>query len=349
MTDQANEGGREGALTSEYRHIPVMLDEVLEVLSPSDGDVVCDCTLGGAGHSLELGRRCSPSGLLIGIDQDDFALAAAGERIRANIPEVRSIQLKGNFSELDRLLQEVQVPGVDCFLFDLGVSSPQLDVPSRGFSYNEDAPLDMRMDPGKDTLTAAEVINNYNEADLARVLRVFGEEKWAPRIASEIVRRRAKAPIETTLQLVDVVKDAIPAAERRRGGHHPARKTFQALRIEVNQEMDALKKGLDAAVRWLNPGGRICVISYHSLEDRIVKDLFRELSQTCTCPPGLPVCVCGCVPVLELQERKPRVPSEEEVERNPRSRSAKIRSARKLGPDGKAKYARKLGAKTKNR
>ena len=308
-----------------------MLDEVLETLSPSDGDTVCDCTLGGAGHSLELGRRCSPSGLLIGIDQDDLALEVAGERIRANIPEVKSIQLKGNFSDLDRLLQQAEVPGVDCFLFDLGVSSPQLDIPSRGFSYNEDAPLDMRMDPRNNTLTAAGVINHYNEADLARVLRVYGEEKWAARIAKLVVQQRAQAPIETTLELVDVVKRAIPAADRRQGGHHPARRTFQALRIEVNHEMDALQRGLEAAVRWLNPGGRICVISYHSLEDRIVKDLFRELSQTCTCPPGLPVCVCGCVPVLELMGRKPRVPSPEEVERNPRSRSAKIRAARKLG------------------
>lgn len=324
-------GNAKEALTSEYRHVPVMMREVLETLSPSDGDVVCDCTLGGAGHSLELGRRCSPSGLLLGIDQDDLALEVAAERIRTNIPEVRSIQLKGNFAQLDTLLQEAQVPGVDCFLFDLGVSSPQLDIPSRGFSYNEDAPLDMRMDPSTNTLTAAEVINHYNEADLARVLRVYGEEKWASRIAKMVVQQRKTAPIETTLELVDVIKRAIPAAARREGGHHPARRSFQALRIEVNHEMDALRQGLEAAVRWLNPGGRICVISYHSLEDRIVKDTFRELSQGCTCPPEIPVCVCGNVPVLKLGERKPRVPSQEEVERNPRSRSAKIRSARKLG------------------
>ncbi len=274
----------EGPLTPEYRHIPVMLEEVLETLSPSDGDVVCDCTLGGAGHSLELGRRCSPSGLLIGIDQDDLALATAAERIRTNIPEVASLQLKGNFSRLDELLQQAEVPGVDCFLFDLGVSSPQLDIPTRGFSYHEDAPLDMRMDPGTQTLTAAEVI----------------------------------------------IKSAIPASQRRQGGHHPARRTFQALRIEVNHEMDVLREGLDAAIRWLNPGGRICVISYHSLEDRIVKTLFKERSQKCTCPPDLPVCVCGCVPVLELEERKPRTPSDEELEKNPRARSAKLRWARRV-------------------
>lgn len=316
--------------TPEYRHIPVMLDEVLDALRPSDGDVVCDCTLGGAGHSLEMGRLCSPSGLLIGIDQDDLALENAGKRIRANIPEVKSIQLKGNFSELDRLLQEAQVPGVDCILFDLGVSSPQLDIASRGFSYHEDAPLDMRMDTGNNTLTALEVVNHYTEADLARILRVYGEEKFASRIAGRIVSQRAKAPIETTLQLVDVIKEAIPAAERRQGGHHPARKSFQAIRIEVNHEMDALRSGLDAAVRWLNKGGRICVISYHSLEDRIVKETFRSFTQTCTCPPDLPVCVCGAKPVLKLQERKPRVPSDDEIVRNPRSRSAKIRSAVKV-------------------
>lgn len=321
----------ENDLTSEYRHVPVMLAEVLETLSPVDGDVVCDCTLGGAGHSLELGRRCSPSGLLIGIDQDDLALANAGKRIRANIPEVASLQLKGNFSQLDELLQRAQVPGVDCFLFDLGVSSPQLDIPQRGFSYHEDAPLDMRMDPGTQTLTASEVVNTYNEADLTRILRAYGEERWAPRIAQFVVRRRAARPIETTLDLVDVIKQAIPASQRREGGHHPARKTFQALRIEVNHELDALETGLESAIRWLNPGGRISVISYHSLEDRIVKNVFRKRSQGCTCPPDLPVCVCGNVPVLELGQRKPLVPGAEEVERNPRSRSAKLRSARKAG------------------
>lgn len=314
----------------EFHHIPVMLGEVLETLRPTDGDVVCDCTLGGAGHSLEMGKLCGPTGMLIGVDQDDLALANAGARIREQLPELRSLQLKGNFSELDRLLQQAEVPGVDCFLFDLGVSSPQLDIPERGFSYHEDAPLDMRMDTANNALTAYEVVNHYTEADLARILRVYGEEKWASRIASRIVARRASAPIETTLQLVDVIKEGIPAAERRSGGHHPARKTFQAIRIEVNHEMDALKSGLDAAVRWLNPGGRICVISYHSLEDRIVKETFKSFTERCTCPPGLPVCVCGCKSVLKLQERKPRVPSEEEIVRNPRSRSAKVRSAVKL-------------------
>lgn len=325
-TDQMSED----ALTTEFRHVPVMLREVVETLSPVDGDVVCDCTLGGAGHSLELGRHCSPSGLLIGIDQDPDALAAAAQRIRANIPEVVSTQLRGNFSQLDELLQQAQVIGVDCFLFDLGVSSPQLDRAERGFSYNEDAPLDMRMNPDNQSLTAAEVVNTYTEADLTRILRMYGEEKWASRIAQFIVRARAHTPIETTLQLVEIIKEAIPASQRRQGGHHPARKTFQALRIEVNHELDALQQGLEAAIRWLNPGGRICVISYHSLEDRIVKNIFKKWSQGCTCPPDIPVCVCGNVPVLELGERKPRIPSDEEIQRNSRARSAKMRTARKL-------------------
>ncbi|WP_307739210.1 16S rRNA (cytosine(1402)-N(4))-methyltransferase RsmH, partial [uncultured Parolsenella sp.] len=262
-------------------------------------------------------------------DQDDMALAAATERFEREVPEGRHLFLKGNFGDLDSLLVSAEVPGVDCFLFDLGVSSPQLDIPERGFSYHEDAPLDMRMDPGNNTLTAQEVINTYTEADLARILSLYGDEKFARRIAAEVVRRRAKAPIETTLELVDVIKAAIPAAARRHGGH-PARKTFQALRIEVNHELDVLERGLEAAVRWANPGGRIAVISYHSLEDRIVKHLFGELSQGCTCPPDLPVCVCGHVPIIRVKTRKPLVASEEELERNPRARSAKTRVAVRL-------------------
>lgn len=316
-------------MTDEYRHVPVMLGEVLRELDPKPGDIVCDCTLGGAGHTVELARCVAPDGLSIGIDQDDMALAAATERFEREVPQGRHLFLKGNFGDLDELLVKAEVPGVDCFLFDLGVSSPQLDIPERGFSYNEDAPLDMRMDPGKHTKTAAEVINTYDEADLARILSVYGDEKFAPRIAREIVRRRAKEPIETTFELVDAIKAAIPAAARRHGGH-PARKTFQALRIEVNHELEVLERGLEAAIRWLNPGGRVCVISYHSLEDRIVKHLFGEMSQGCTCPPDLPVCVCGHVPIIRVKTRKPLVASEEELERNPRARSAKTRAAVKL-------------------
>ena len=317
-------------MTAEYRHIPVMLAEVLAELDPQPGEVVCDCTLGGAGHTVELAGRVAPDGLSIGIDQDDMALRAATERLAREVPQAQTLLLKGNFGDLDELLVEAEVPGVDCFLFDLGVSSPQLDIPERGFSYHEDAPLDMRMNSGNHTLTAAEVVNTYNEADLTRILRVYGDERHAARIARRIVERRAKAPIETTLQLVDVIKEAIPAAARRTGGH-PARRTFQALRIEVNHELDVLDRGLRAAVRWANPGGRICVISYHSLEDRIVKHVFSELSQGCTCPPDLPVCVCGHVPIVEVRTRRPLVASDEEVATNPRSRSALMRVAVRLG------------------
>lgn len=316
-------------MTAEYRHVPVMLAEVLAELDPQPGEVVCDCTLGGAGHTVELARRVAPDGLSLGIDQDDMALAAATERLAREVPGASVRTLKGNFGDLDDLLVEAEVPGVDCFLFDLGVSSPQLDIPERGFSYHEDAPLDMRMSSGNNTLTAAEVVNTYNEADLARIFRVYGDERFANRIARRIVETRAKAPIETTLQLVEVIKAAIPAAARRTGGH-PARRTFQALRIEVNHELDVLDRGLRAAVRWANPGGRICVISYHSLEDRIVKHVFSELSQGCTCPPDLPVCVCGHVPALRVRTRKPLVASDEEVAANPRSRSALMRVAVRL-------------------
>ncbi len=237
--------------------------------------------------------------------------------------------LQGNFSELDRLLSQASIPYVDGFLFDLGVSSPQLDVPERGFSYREDAPLDMRMDPGHQTLTAAEVIAAYSEADLARILRDFGEERWATRIAAFIVATRAHRPIETTSQLVEVIKAAIPAAARREGGH-PATRTFQALRIEVNGELEVLRTALDAAVRWLAPKGRIVVISYHSLEDRIVKTAFNDLARGCICPPDLPVCTCSHEPVLRVLTRKAIVPTPEETTENPRARSAKLRAAEKI-------------------
>ncbi len=315
-----------------------MLEEVLSQLDPQPGEIVCDCTLGGAGHSVELARRIAPDGLSIGIDQDDMALAAAAERFEREAPDTEHLLLKGNFSALDELLVGAEVPGVDCFLFDLGVSSPQLDIPARGFSYHEDAPLDMRMDPGNDTLTAQEVINHYNEHDLTRILRTYGDERHAARIARQVVRQRERRPIETTLQLVEVIKAAIPAAERRRKGH-PARKTFQALRIEVNHELDALDQGLRAAVRWANPKGRICVISYHSLEDRIVKHVFTELSQGCTCPPDLPVCVCGNVPIVEVRTRKPLRAGEREVGDNPRARSALMRVAVRLDATSDPEHA----------
>ena len=306
-----------------------MLQEVLEQLQLASGSVVCDCTLGGAGHSVKMAAQVGPQGLLLGIDQDDMALEAAGNRLDVEAPGTPHKLLKGNFGDLDELLCAAQVPGVDGFLFDLGVSSPQLDIPGRGFSYNEDAPLDMRMDPGTNTLNAAEVLNTYTEADLARILRVYGEEKFARQIAREIVRRRQVTPLQTTGDFVEAIKAGIPAAARRHGGH-PANRSFQAIRIEVNHELDVLERGLEAAVRWLNPGGRVCVISYHSLEDRIVKQHFQELSKGCTCPPDIPVCVCGNVPIVKVTTRKPLVATAEEVTRNPRARSAKIRCAERL-------------------
>lgn len=306
-----------------------MLQEVLGTLKLKRGGVVCDCTLGGAGHSVKMAAQVGEDGLLLGVDQDDMALEAAAARLEREAPGTPTKLLKGNFGDLDKLLCSAEVPGVDGFLFDLGVSSPQLDIPGRGFSYNEDAPLDMRMDPGNNTLNAAEVINTYNEADLARILRVYGEEKFSSQIAREIVRRREASPIETTGDFVEVIKAGIPAAARRHGGH-PAKRSFQAIRIEVNHELEVLERGLEAAIRWTNPKGRICVISYHSLEDRIVKHMFQEMSQGCICPPEIPVCVCGHVPTLKVITRKPLVASPQEVERNPRARSAKIRVAMRL-------------------
>ena len=289
-----------------------------------------DATLGGAGHSLEAAKRLGPQGTLIGIDQDEVALTAARERLGALPDDVRpNLELlRGNFGELDKLLLSAEVPGVDAFLFDIGVSSVQIDTPSRGFSFKENGPLDMRMDPGNQTLTAAEIINTYNAADLTRILRSYSDEKWASRIAKFVCEARESAYIETSEELVEIIKAAIPASARRAGGH-PAKRTFQALRIEVNGELDVLERALHAAVRWLNPGGRIAVISYHSLEDRIVKDIFNSYANRCMCPPDLPVCMCGKEPVLDVITRKPIVPTDAEVERNPRARSAKLRVAQR--------------------
>ena len=322
-------------MTSEYRqqefqHTPVLLAECLEQSNLKPQQTFVDATLGGAGHSLEMAKLIGPGGTLIGIDQDEVALAAARSRLES-LPDGQRPNLellRGNFGDMDDLLVSAEVPGVDAFLFDLGVSSVQIDTPSRGFSFKENGPLDMRMDPGKTTLTAAEIVNTYNAADLTRIIRAYSDEKWASRIADFIVRSRANGRIETSEQLVDVIKAAIPASARRAGGH-PAKRTFQALRIEVNSELDVLRRGLDAAVRWLNPGGRLVVISYHSLEDRIVKETFNAYANRCTCPPDLPVCVCGKEPILDLVMRKPLLPTAGEIERNPRARSAKLRIARK--------------------
>lgn len=308
-----------------------MLDECMDQLRLRPGDVFVDATLGFAGHSCEAAKRLGSEGLLIGIDQDEVALCSAREKLTCLPEDTRpSLELlRGNFGDMDELLLQAEIPGIDAILFDLGVSSVQIDTPSRGFSFKENSPLDMRMDPGNQTLTAAEIVNTYNAADLARTIRAYSDEKWASRIADFIVEARGKEPIETSEQLVDIVKAAIPASARRAGGH-PAKRTFQALRIEVNSELTVLRRGLDAAVRWLNPGGCIVVLSYHSLEDRIVKDAFASLADRCTCPPDLPVCMCGKKPILKVITRKPQLPTEEEVRRNARARSAKLRAAMKI-------------------
>jgi 16S rRNA (cytosine1402-N4)-methyltransferase len=315
----------------EYRHTPVLLAEVTQHLSPHPGSIIVDCTLGGAGHAKRIVDLIAPTGILVGIDQDDAALDAAAVTLRLGQQElsVKTVLLKGNFGDLDDLLVEAKIPYVDGFLFDLGVSSPQLDVAERGFSFKADAPLDMRMDPGRQRLTAAEVIATYDEADLTRIIREFGEERWASRIAAFITSARARRPIETTGDLVEIIKAAIPASARRSGGH-PAKKTFQALRIEVNGELDQLARGLEAAVRWLAPQGRMVVISYHSLEDKIVKRVFSENAKGCTCPPDMPVCVCENEPVLRILTRRAIVPSSQEIELNARARSAKLRVAQKI-------------------
>ena len=301
------------------------------MLDIHEGDVCVDATLGMGGHSEAILKRLGADGLLIGIDQDDFALEAATARLAASTAESGPsfAAAKGNFGDLDDILTGFAVPGIDAILFDLGVSSPQIDIPQRGFSFKSDAPLDMRMDPGKQTLDAAEIINNYDEADLARIIRDNSDERWASRIAEFIVKERAKSPITDSATLVEVIKAAIPAKARRSGGH-PAKRTYQALRIEVNDELGVLKRGLDAAVRWLEPGGTICVISYHSLEDRIVKETFASFADRCICPPDLPICACDRMPVLSIENKKPIMAGKQEVEANPRSRSAKLRVARRL-------------------
>jgi 16S rRNA (cytosine1402-N4)-methyltransferase len=314
----------------EYRHTPVLLAEVTQQLSLHPGSIVVDCTLGGAGHARRLVDLISPTGTLVGIDQDDSALEAAAVTLRlGQQTPVNTVLLKGNFGELDRLLAEARIPYADAVLMDLGMSSPQIDVAERGFSFKAEAPLDMRMDPGNQTLTAAEIIATYDEADLARIFRTYGEERWASRIASFVVRGRARKPITTTGELVELVKAAIPASARRSGGH-PAKRVFQALRIEVNDELAVLARGLEAAIRWLAPSGRIAVISYHSLEDRIVKQAFVEAAKGCDCPPDLPVCVCGRSPVLRIVTRRAIEPTAGEIEPNPRARSARLRVAEKL-------------------
>lgn len=307
-------------------HVPVMLEQVVEVLKPAPGQVVVDCTVGGGGHAAAILPRLLPGGRLIGIDQDPRTLQTARERL-APFGEAVTL-VHGNFRDLTAILGRVGVDRVHGVLFDLGVSSFQLDEPERGFTYRADAPLDMRMDPGS-PLTAADLVNTLPKAELARLIREYGEERWAGKIAAAIVRARERKPFSTTGELVEVIKAAIPAPARRRGPH-PARRTFQALRIAVNGELDALRTGLLAAIEALLPGGRVAVISFHSLEDRIVKRTFADLSAGCRCPPDLPECRCGQQAVLRVLTRKPLVPTSQEVAANPRARSARLRAAERL-------------------
>ncbi|MBQ2739897.1 MAG: 16S rRNA (cytosine(1402)-N(4))-methyltransferase RsmH [Oscillibacter sp.] len=308
----------------EYTHKPVLLDECIEGLNIRPDGVYVDGTLGRAGHSREIAKRLT-TGRLICIDRDMAAIEAAQSRLADWMDKVTLIH--SNFSEVGQVLEEAGVSGVDGMLFDLGVSSPQLDDASRGFSYMQDAPLDMRMDVSA-PLTAREVVNSWSFEELRRILQDYGEERYASKIARTICQVRESSPIETTLQLVDVIKAAMPPAALREK-QHPAKRSFQAIRIAVNGELDALPPMLSSAVAALNPGGRLAVITFHSLEDRIVKQTMKELATGCTCPPNFPVCVCGNKPKIKLISRKPIVSGAEELAENPRARSAKLRVAEK--------------------
>ncbi|MBQ6506413.1 MAG: 16S rRNA (cytosine(1402)-N(4))-methyltransferase RsmH [Clostridia bacterium] len=311
---------------SAFIHEPVMLPEVLEWIRPIAGGVYCDGTLGGGGHSGAILQAAGPDAVLYGIDRDETAIAAATERLQ-QYPGFHAIH--GNFHDARRLLEEAGAPKLDGVLLDLGVSSPQLDTPERGFSYHEDAPLDMRMDRSQGR-TAAELLNTAEEAELAGIIRDFGEEKWAARIAKMICEHRAAKPMETTFDLVSAVDAAIPKAVRRKEDGHPARRTFQAIRIAVNDELTPLDQAVCELVDCLKPGGRICIITFHSLEDRLVKRCFQRLQNPCICPPKAPVCTCGRKPVVRILAGGAIKPSGEETGRNPRARSAKLRVAEKL-------------------
>ena len=309
----------------EFNHISVLLNECLEGLNIKENGIYVDGTLGGAGHSSEILKRLSNEGRLIGIDQDTDALKAAKERLKnySNVTFVHS-----NFSSIENVLNNLNIDGVDGILMDLGVSSYQLDEGERGFSYMKDAPLDMRMNREND-FSAYNVVNEYSEEDLYRIIRDYGEEKFAKRIASFIVENRQEKNIETTLELVEIIKSAIPAKARREGPH-PAKRTFQAIRIEVNSELSILNKTIEDGVGKLNKGGRMAIITFHSLEDRIVKNKFRDLAVSCRCPKEFPVCVCGEKAKVKVISRKAIEPTKEEVDINPRSRSAKLRVIEKL-------------------
>ncbi|MBP1930651.1 16S rRNA (cytosine(1402)-N(4))-methyltransferase RsmH [Ammoniphilus resinae] len=309
-----------------FHHITVMKKEAVDGLMVQPDGIYVDCTLGGAGHSLVIASELSSEGRLIAIDQDDWALNNATEKLKQY--EDRVILVKGNFRNLQELIEQKGFPKVDGVLFDLGVSSPQLDEGERGFSYHEDAPLDMRMDTSG-PLTAKDVINDWSEKELADVIYRYGEEKFSRQIAREIVHAREVKPIETTGELVELIKKGIPAPARRTGGH-PAKRTFQAIRIAVNDELNAFREALEDAIQVLKPGGRVSVITFHSLEDRICKQVFQKYVGGCTCPPDFPQCVCSNQAVIRIVNRKPILPSDVELDENNRARSAKLRIAEKL-------------------
>lgn len=309
-----------------FQHVTVLRDEAVAGLNIRPGGIYVDCTLGGAGHSSLIASRLTEGGRLIAIDQDDWALENARERLAPYMDKVTLV--KSNFRHLKKIVSDLGLDGVDGVLFDLGVSSPQLDEGERGFSYNADAPLDMRMDQ-QAPLSAYEILNEWDEEEIAKIIWEYGEEKFSRRIARQIVQFRARQPIRTTGELVELIKEGIPAAARRTGPH-PAKRTFQAIRIAVNDELNAFKEAIADAISALHPGGRVSVITFHSLEDRICKQVYQELSKGCTCPPSFPICACGNEATVKVITRKPIVPSEEELEANPRARSAKLRVAEKI-------------------
>lgn len=310
---------------SEFHHVSVLLEECLQGLAIKPEGIYVDGTLGGAGHSSRIAASLT-TGRLIGIDRDLVALAAAGERLAPYVDRVTLVH--SNFCEMDTVLEKLGIPGVDGILLDLGVSSPQLDDGSRGFSYMVDAPLDMRMD-SSDVLNAYTVVNTWPYEELRRILYEYGEERYAPQIASAVCKRRETHAIETTLELVEVIRSAMPPAALREK-QHPAKRSFQAIRIAVNDELNSVAQAMERAIPLLNPGGRLAVITFHSLEDRIVKNAMASAAKGCTCPPSFPVCVCGKKPKVKIITRKPIVSGEEELARNPRARSAKLRICEKI-------------------
>lgn len=305
-----------------------MLAEVLQHLNLKSGSTIVDCTLGGAGHAAKIAENIAPGGWLVGLDVDNAAINAAINALAPFGQQIKISIIKASYDSLDQVLTELGTGLIDGILYDIGISSHHVDTGERGFSYQIDGPLDMRFDQTQE-LTAEKVVNEYSKEELERILREYGEERFAGRIAEFIVEKRKVRPIKTTLELVEVIKDAVPAQARRKGPH-PAKRTFQALRIEVNQELKKLESSLEQAIRWLKPGGRIVVISYHSLEDRIVKETFRKWEKPCVCPPRAPVCTCGQVPIARVITRKAVKPGKEEVEKNPRARSAKLRAAERV-------------------